>query len=125
MPGPQETIAECPPAPHEEIAQEPITGPTVEAKLFHQKSTLSRPKHLLELACKVVGASQGGIGLLSGDGELVEHITYGLLDSVAAQLWQSPWSEELTRFVLQQPGPANIEDLGARIHIWEWHPGCP
>ncbi|HLN31601.1 MAG TPA: ATP-binding protein [Gemmataceae bacterium] len=125
MPGPQETIAECPPAPHEEIAQEPITGPTVEAKLFHQKSTLSRPKHLLELACKVVGASQGGIGLLSGDGELVEHITYGLLDSVAAQLWQSPWSEELTRFVLQQPGPANIEDLGRAYPHLGMAPGLP
>src|SRR4051794_12187783 len=55
------------------------------------KNAPSHPQHLLRLACNVLRADLGGIGLLSAEGKLVEHITFGVTDEVAAGMWQSPW----------------------------------
>lgn len=76
-----------------------------------RKTMLGRPQHLLELACKVVQAPWGGVGLLAEDGELVEHFACGVSEEMAADLLRSPWPQEMLRFVLDQPGSTCLPDL--------------
>lgn len=76
-----------------------------------RKTMLGRPQHLLELACKVVQAPWGGVGLLSEDGELVEHFAYGVSEELAADLLRSTWTLDLLRYALAQPGSTFLPDL--------------
>src|SRR5260370_39336652 len=108
----QERCSERRSALLEERPSDGAPAPSSVASSLHPKPGLSRPQHLLELACRIVGASQGGIGLLSSDGELVEHLTYGLSYEVASQLWHSPRTAQLIPIVLHQPMPTNIKDFG-------------
>lgn len=55
-----------------------------------ERASRSRPQHLLDLACKVLEASWGGIGLFAADGELIDHITTGLSEDTAVALGRSP-----------------------------------
>jgi signal transduction histidine kinase len=70
-----------------------------------------RLAHLLDLAFRAVRASQGGIGLLTADGELVEHITRGMSDGEARELEHSPVLIGLLQLVLRHPVPTRRESL--------------
>jgi signal transduction histidine kinase len=82
-----------------------------------KKVSLNRPQHLLELLCKVVRAAHGGIGLVSADGDVIEHFTCGLPEEVSEELWRSPLSGELVKLVLQQPAPLNLADFAAETRL--------
>ena len=89
------------------------------------KGALGRSQQLLELACKVLDAAQGGVGLLSPDGELAEHIAYGAAEEVVAEMWRSSRLAGLARLVLAHPGPFRIEDLAASHPDLGAPPGQP
>lgn len=71
---------------------------------------LSRPHHLLDLAGKAVAAASGAIGLVSAEGDLQEHVTFGMEEDAAQELRHSPWEGELIRFLSQQPLPIKVAD---------------
>jgi signal transduction histidine kinase len=81
---------------------------------------LSRPQQLLELACLVSQARNAGLGLLSIQGELLEHLTHGqpkpaeesggvLEIPEAYQAGVEPGVIALLQFVLRQPGPVRLK----------------
>jgi signal transduction histidine kinase len=78
-----------------------------------KKILLSRSHQLLELACRVAGAPFGGVGLVSAEGELVEHIPYGLAEQDGAEPGDSSRLAKLVHFVLRQPEPMCLDDLAA------------
>jgi signal transduction histidine kinase len=82
-----------------------------EPGLAPKKATLNRPQHLLQLACKVVRAAHGGIGVVSIDSDLMEHLTTGLPEQVAEDMWRSSLGNGLIRLVLQQTGLVNVADF--------------
>jgi signal transduction histidine kinase len=77
-----------------------------------RRTTLGRPLHLLELACRVTHAPWGGLGLVTGDGELAEHLCFGLPEETVAELLRSHWAAGLLRFVLGRPAATVLDDLG-------------
>lgn len=86
-----------------------------------QKAGQNRSQQLLRLACMLTGASRGGLGLLSSDGMLVEHLPYGLDEDAAAELRGSPGLTELTQWVLQQSGPVRVDNLAASYPLLAQH----
>ncbi len=102
----------------------PLSQPP-ESGVFPKKNARSRPQHLLEMVCRAVGAAQGGIALLSSDGEMTDHVTFGVSEDVTAGLGHSPWSGELVRFILQQPLPVNLPDLSRQQPALGQAPGLP
>src|SRR5262249_52496612 len=64
-----------------------------------------------ELACRVAHAPWGGVGLIASDGELVEHLSFGVPEETAAELMRSCWAAGLLRFVLQRPASTVLDDL--------------
>ena len=76
-----------------------------------QKVTVSRPQQLLELAGKVARAAWGGIGLLSAEGELVEHLTFGISDQTTTELSRSPLFTAFIRLIQKHPVPTYLADL--------------
>jgi signal transduction histidine kinase len=78
-----------------------------------QKVSLSRSHQLLELACRVVHACRGGLGLMSAAGELVEHIPFGVTEEEAAEMARNSHLGDLVQFVLCQPGPVFLDNLAA------------
>jgi signal transduction histidine kinase/CheY-like chemotaxis protein len=86
-----------------------------------KKILLGRSHQLLELACKVAGAAVGGLGLVSAEGELAEHIAFGISEDAASEMRRSPQLTELLQFILRQPEPTCLDDLGAaqpRLGVW-------
>jgi signal transduction histidine kinase len=73
----------------------------------------SRSQQLLELAGKLTGARLGGVGLVSAEGTLVEHLTVGISEEAAAAMARSAGLTSLIRWLLQQPGPVRVGDLAA------------
>jgi signal transduction histidine kinase/CheY-like chemotaxis protein len=98
--------SECRPAP---------AGPT-------RKPARTRPDHLLELACRAVGASQGGFCLLGTDGAPAEFVTFGLDDAQAAALRRSSWPVEVVQLVLRQPLPTRGMIADFRLEIADFAP---
>lgn len=76
-----------------------------------RRVTLGRPQQLLEVACRVAQASWGGVGLLSSEGDLVEHLSHGVGEEAMAELLHSPWTAELVRFAARRPGATYQRDL--------------
>ena len=76
-----------------------------------KKIAHSRPHSLLEVGCKVVGASFGGFGFLSAVGEMVENPVWGISEEVAEEISRSTWLAELIRVVLQHAKPMRVADL--------------
>jgi signal transduction histidine kinase/CheY-like chemotaxis protein len=70
---------------------------------------LSRPQHLLDVVCTAVKADLGGICLLSTEGELVEHMTFGLLAGAEV----SACGQALAQYVVRHAVPVNLTDLAA------------
>jgi signal transduction histidine kinase/CheY-like chemotaxis protein len=62
----------------------------------------------VELACKVCRACWGGIGLLSVEGELIEHLTYGIDNQTVLSLGYLPLTGEFNRIVLRQRGSIQL-----------------
>jgi signal transduction histidine kinase/CheY-like chemotaxis protein len=79
---------------------------------LHKLINLSRPHHLLELLGKAVGAAHGAIGLVSAEGDLQEHMTFGIDEGLAQELRGSPWGGELIRCILHQTAPIKVADFG-------------
>jgi signal transduction histidine kinase len=81
-----------------------------------RKAARTRPAHLLELACRAVGAALGGFGLLGPDGQLAEFVTFGLPEEQTTALRRSPWPLEVIQLVLRQPLPTRLpkEEGGRR-----------
>src|SRR2546426_2828420 len=78
---------------------------------LHKLVNLSRPQHLLELVAKAVCAAHGAIGLVSAEGDLEEHVTFGMDEAVALELRRSSWGSELIRFILHQDVPIKVSDF--------------
>jgi signal transduction histidine kinase/ActR/RegA family two-component response regulator len=85
----------------------------------------SRPQRLLELACKIARAGQGGIGLLSAEGELLEYLTVGLPERSTSELRHWSWGHEVARFVLQQARPTRVANLAHALPHLGVPPGLP
>lgn len=88
----------------------PVSNLPSYAAAIPPKSAVNRPQQLLELAGKVTRAMWGGIGLLS-EGELIEHLTFGIADPSATQLARSSWFGLFIRFLHNRPTPATRKDL--------------
>ncbi len=100
------------------LAGQPPRPAGIQTSVVAKKVVLSRSQQLLELACKVAGASQGGIGLLSAEGDLVEHIAGGVPEAAAVRMWHTPRLTDLLRFVLARPEPTCVADLaGCHPHL--------
>src|SRR5262249_15509263 len=67
------------------------------------------PQHLLELVGKAVGAAHGAIGLVSAEGALQEHVTFGVEEDQA--LRQLSWGGALIQFLLHQTAPITVADF--------------
>jgi signal transduction histidine kinase len=78
---------------------------------FTKKVGIPRPKNLLELACKATRATHGGLGLLSADGELLEHFTLGFPAEAEEALRQAGGALELVRYLLESPEVLHQIDL--------------
>jgi signal transduction histidine kinase/CheY-like chemotaxis protein len=65
--------------------------------------------HLLELAFRAVRASRAGIGLLTADGELIEHLSIGAGRSATVALEQSSAFLGLLQTAQRQPAPMRLE----------------
>ena len=74
------------------------------------KAAVNRPQQLLELAGKVARSTWGGIALLA-EGELVEHLTFGISDENATELARSAWFVPFISFLYNRPAPATLKDL--------------
>src|SRR5262245_8515920 len=74
-----------------------------------RKALLNRPQQILELACLVSTASQGGIGLLAAGAEVVEHLQHGSGELLPGTT-RSPWVAALLRFVLRHRHPVRLPD---------------
>jgi signal transduction histidine kinase/ActR/RegA family two-component response regulator len=55
----------------------------------------------LELACKATRATHGGLGLLSTDGELLEHFTFGIPPENEDELRRHGGADDLVRYLLE------------------------
>jgi signal transduction histidine kinase len=92
---------------------------------LHKLISLSRPQHLLELVAKAVGASHGAIGLVSAEGDLQEHVTFGIREDLAAQLRSSPWGGELIQCLLHHTAPVKVSDFGRDLSACAMTAGQP
>src|SRR4051812_46848522 len=72
----------------------------------HEKSGPSHLERLLRLASAITVACRGGIGVLSNEGKLIEHVTTGMPDGAAAELWRSPWLGGLIHSLASENGPS-------------------
>jgi signal transduction histidine kinase len=79
----------------------------------------------LEAACKVARASLGGLGFLSGSGELVDNPAWGVAETVAHDLSRSAWLESLIDFALQQSEPIRLAGLCSAGRFGALPPGVP
>src|SRR5579871_1534544 len=77
---------------------------------FNKLINLNRPHHLLELLAKAVGAAHGAIGLVSSEGDLQEHVTFGIAEDLVRELRSLPWSSELMRCIVHQTAPLRVVD---------------
>jgi signal transduction histidine kinase len=80
---------------------------------FSKKPARNRSQQLLELACKAFAAERGGIGILSADNEVIEHLTFGLGPQQATQIWRNSWTKDIVQFVLERGGRVNCANLSA------------
>lgn len=69
-----------------------------------RKDSPGRLEPLLDLACRAVSASLGGLGFLSPDGDVIDHLTRGGPADRAAVA-------ELLQLVSRQPAPTRVVDL--------------
>ena len=74
------------------------------------KAAVNRPQQLLELAGTATRAVWGGIGLLA-DGELTEHLTFGISDQQATDLTRDtlqPSRDRLLRSTMHSSRRTNV-----------------
>ncbi|HLJ94361.1 MAG TPA: ATP-binding protein [Gemmataceae bacterium] len=88
----------------------PLASGLSGARPVPAKVAVNRPQQLLELAGKVSRASWGGIGFLS-EGELVEHLTFGISDQSATELARSPWYVSFIHFIHSSPAAVSLKEL--------------
>src|SRR5260370_32788953 len=67
------------------------------------------PHHLLQLVAKAVGAVQGALALVSAEGDIQEHLVFGMEDNL--ELQPSSWGSELIRFIVHQGVPIKVSDF--------------
>src|SRR5947209_14612130 len=79
---------------------------------LHKLIDLSRPHHLLDLVGKAVGAAHGAFGLVSAEGDLQEHVTFGIEKDLALEPRRPPWGGELIRFIANQSVPIKVAVFG-------------
>ncbi len=106
---------------HPSVAPVRPAGPTS----AQRRSLRGRLQYLLELVGKSVRAAHGGVGLLSAEGELVEHVTFGVPEGASAELLRSSWGAELLQFVQRRPGPTLADDLATEEPKLGFPPGLP
>ncbi len=97
----------------------PVTLPSLE------RAARNRPQHLLDLACKVLGASWGGVGRLTVEGELFDHMIAGASEEMATSLNQAPALLKLFARVLQMNVPLREHVPAGRSAEWSDLPGLP
>src|SRR4051812_14744981 len=74
--------------------------------------TLSRTRRFLDLATSTLDADCGGIALLSGETDLLEHVGTALPDEVLDSVDTSAWLRELARFLGLQEGATRCRLAG-------------
>jgi signal transduction histidine kinase/ActR/RegA family two-component response regulator len=72
---------------------------------------IPRPRNLLELACKATRATHGGLGLLSTEGELLEHFTFGIPAENEDELRRHGGADDLVRYLLESMETLHHVDL--------------
>ena len=72
---------------------------------------LGRPQQLVELAAKAVQAAHGALGLVSSEGELQEHLTFGMDRAAALDSRYASWSSALIQLILNRTAPINLADF--------------
>src|SRR5258708_1098848 len=70
-----------------------------------KKTWVSHSQQALDLAFKFLRASQGGIAILSADGELLEHLVCGQPSELPGERERTTWFLHLMRRIAQHAGP--------------------
>jgi signal transduction histidine kinase/CheY-like chemotaxis protein len=86
-----------------------VFGDDIRLVCTPRKVSPGRLASLLELASRAVGASRAGIGLLTLEGDLLEHLSCGLTRDEAVELEQSAVFLALLKRVMRQPAPTRLE----------------
>jgi signal transduction histidine kinase len=76
-----------------------------------KKPMTNRIQQILELACAAVGAGRAGIGILSAENELAEHLSAGIAQPEAAETGRNVWAKDIAQFVLGREGLVHSPDL--------------
>ena len=90
-----------------------------------EKVAPGHPQHLLRLACQVLHANLGGIGLLSVEGKLIDHIAFGLTEQTADEMLQSTWLAGLIGLLVQPEAGARVIDTSGELGRPEGPSGLP
>lgn len=89
---------------------------SVAIPFFEKFDNLSRPHRLLQLVALALRASHAATGLVSAEGDLQEHVTFGVREEYALEQRHSAWSGEVIRFIVQQ---------ARAIRVADFHQGLP
>lgn len=101
------------------------TPPPWPATPVPERVAHSRSEQLLDLACKMLGASYGGLVQFSPTGELLKHLTAGLPEAVVAEFRRSPAvHRDLVAFA-QRQGPVLCDRLLEHPPDWASLAGLP
>src|SRR5438132_4281642 len=74
-------------------------------------SCMRFPHLLLKLVAKALQATQGALGLVSAEGDIEQHIAFGMADDLGLELQRSSWGNELIRFIVHQGVPIKVSDF--------------
>jgi len=70
-------------------------------------------RQIAELACDLVDARYGAVGVIGTDGQLAQFVTVGIDDELAARIGPLPRGEGILGEVIRHPAPLLLEDLRA------------
>lgn len=71
-------------------------------------------RRIVEVACDLVGAEYGALGVLdSKERRIVQFVTVGISDTVAAQIGHYPTGQGILGLLIDQPEPIRLEELSA------------
>ncbi len=76
-----------------------------------RKAAPGRLANLLQLVSRAAGRARAGIALMSPEGDLAEHLTYGMVEAEATALERSTTLLSVLQCVLRQPTPTRLVNV--------------